>query len=145
MKRAEKPVSIKQQFQTNSENVWDAITRPGKMKQWYFEQIENFIAEPGFETRFDVPVNETVFTHCWKVMEVKKNEKISYEWSYSGFSGKGMVSFIIAGKNGKTELSLLFTTLEDFPDEIPEFSRESCKSGWEYLIQKRLKHFLKSV
>ena len=142
MKKSEKPVRIRQLFQSNSETIWEAITIPEKMRQWYFKQIGSFIAEPGFETRFDVQVDETIFKHCWKVMEVKKNKKISYEWTYSGFSGKGLVSFTLTEKKDNTSLTVLFKTLEDFPDEIPEFRRDSCMSGWKYFIQNSLKQYL---
>ena len=41
-------------------------------------------------------------------------------------------------------LARLTAIIEDFPEDIPEFSRESCNKGWEYFIQNRLKVFLDS-
>jgi hypothetical protein len=32
--------------------------------------------------------------------------------------------------------------VEDFPDDIPEFDRESCQSGWNYLISESLSSYL---
>jgi hypothetical protein len=34
---------------------------------------------------------------------------------------------------------------ETFPDDIPEFRRDSCIGGWEYLIQKSLKEYLEKA
>jgi len=31
---------------------------------------------------------------------------------------------------------------QSFPQDIPEFTRESGKAGWEYFIQQRLPSFL---
>jgi hypothetical protein len=37
---------------------------------------------------------------------------------------------------------LTVEVLEDFPDDIPEFRRESCIGGWNYFINHRLKEYL---
>jgi uncharacterized protein YndB with AHSA1/START domain len=142
MKKTEKPIVVKQKYQSNVESIWDAITRVEKMRMWLFEQIESFEPEVGFETQFDVRVNNTIFPHYWKVIEVENQKKIGYKWEYPGFRGKGMVLFELKQISGKAKLTVTFTTVDDFTDDIPEFRRESCQAGWEYFIQKSLKEFL---
>ena len=41
-----------------------------------------------------------------------------------------------------TLLRLTHQMPEDLPDDVPEFTRESCQGGWEYFIKGRLKEFL---
>jgi hypothetical protein len=41
-----------------------------------------------------------------------------------------------------TKLRLTAQVLEDFPEDIPEFKRESGVEGWTYFIKKSLKEFL---
>jgi len=42
-------------------------------------------------------------------------------------------------------LRLTHQVLEDFPEDIPEFSRESGVKGWEFIIQKSLREFLEKT
>jgi len=41
-------------------------------------------------------------------------------------------------------LRLSTRILEDFPDEIPEFTREGGLAGWTYLIQQSLLEYLRN-
>ena len=50
MRNTDKPVIVEQIFNTTIANVWDAITELDQMKQWYFNNIESFKPEVGFET-----------------------------------------------------------------------------------------------
>jgi hypothetical protein len=47
--------------------VWNAITDPDQMRQWYFPMLESFKPEVGFEIQFDVPHNDKIYQHLWKV------------------------------------------------------------------------------
>ncbi len=53
-----------------------------------------------------------------------------------------MVKFELFKENGMTKLRLTHQVLEDFPDDIPEFKRESGLEGWKFFITKSLKEFL---
>ncbi|MGB5434562.1 MAG: hypothetical protein WBM98_01625 [Maribacter sp.] len=46
-------------------------------------------------------------------------------------------------EQGNTYLLRLSTKiLADFPNDIPEFARESAVEGWNYLLGKSLKEYL---
>jgi hypothetical protein len=51
MKKGEAPVVVEQGFDRSASAVWDAITKIGEMRKWYFENIPDFKAEVGFSTR----------------------------------------------------------------------------------------------
>lgn len=145
MRTDEEPVVVEQTYAASVEDVWSAITQRDQMVQWYFDNIPSFEAAVGFETRFDVECEGRVFPHLWKVTDVVPQQRIQYDWRYDGYSGDGFVVFELAGQGEETKLTLTCRTREDFPDDIPEFRRESCEAGWKYFIQENLKRYLESA
>lgn len=138
------PIIVVQSFDSPIEKVWNAITDVEQMRQWYFDNIPDFKPEVGFETRFIVQSDERNFTHIWRVTEVILLKKIGYTWDFEEYSGQGFSTFDLAEKGGKVNLSLTSHVIRNFPDNIPEFKRESGQAGWEYLIKKSLKEFLEN-
>ena len=144
MENMEEPIVVEQIFDTSVENVWDALTLCDKMKQWFFPNIESFEPVAGFETRFIVQVEDRIFPHLWKVTEVVPKKKISYEWRFEGYLGSGISVYELEKLDNQTKLRLTFSILEKFPDNIPEFKRESGVIGWNYFIKESLRGFLES-
>ncbi|WP_461637260.1 SRPBCC family protein [Labilibaculum euxinus] len=136
------PIIIEQSFNKSKEVVWSTITDPNKMREWFFENIPDFIPEVGFKTRFNVDAGERQFMHIWKITEVIPFEKIVYNWRYENMYGNAFVSFELFDRDIETLLRITNLGLETFPQDIPEFSRESCTDGWEYFINQRLKEYL---
>ncbi|MEL7124229.1 MAG: SRPBCC domain-containing protein, partial [Bacteroidota bacterium] len=83
-----------------------------------------------------------VFPHQWKIMEVIPQQKIVYNWRYEGYAGDSMVSFELIENDAQTTLRLTHQVLESFPQDIPEFTRESCLGGWNYFIKESLSKYL---
>lgn len=52
------------------------------------------------------------------------------------------MKFELIGAKERTKLSLTHMVIEDFPVNIPEFSRESGVAGWKYFIRKSLKEYI---
>jgi uncharacterized protein YndB with AHSA1/START domain len=137
------PVLIEQVFDAPVDKVWTSITQVDQMRRWFFPNIPAFKAAAGFETSFDAESGGRTFTHQWKVTEVSPGRMIRYRWKYRQYRGEGTVTFELSESRGKTLLRLTNSGLESFPQDIPEFSRESCEIGWRYLIGERLKGVLK--
>jgi len=137
-----KPVVVKQDFHVPVNQLWKAIIELDQMKLWFFENIENFSAEVGFETQFIVKSGERDFMHLWKVIEVIPLEKIVYSWKYEGYEGESFVSFETFIREGGSSIRVSHIVKNSFPQSIPEFTRESCLGGWEYFISNRLKSYL---
>jgi uncharacterized protein YndB with AHSA1/START domain len=142
MKKGEAPIIVEQDFDRSVSAVWDAITKIDEMQKWYFDNIPDFKPEVGFVTRFAVESGGRSFVHLWKVTEVDPQRKVVYNWKYEGIPGDSFVSFEVSG--GETSARLRVTALvqESFPEDIPEFRRESCLGGWTYFIKNRLKAYL---
>lgn len=141
----QQPIILSEVFNCPIEVVWKAITNVDQMKQWYFSQLTDFTPREGFETEFSVEVEDRIFIHQWKIIDVIPLNKITYQWQFEGFSGKGISTFKLTEINNITTLHLNFTVLEAFPENIPEFKRESGVEGWNYLIKESLKNFLNNI
>ena len=145
MNNTNTPVIVEQIFNASLVKVWEAITELNQMKQWFFENIEHFETIKGFETQFIVQVENRTFTHLWKLTEVIPFKKITYNWKYKEYEGDSFVTFELFEKNNQVELKLTHKVVAEFPNDIPEFSRESCLDGWNYFIGQRLKDYLNKI
>ena len=109
-----------------------------------FRNIESFIPEVGFGTKFIVEIEDRKFTHLWKLTEVIPFQKITYNWKYEEYPGDSFVTFDITAMKNLAKLRVSCEVVESFPDNIPEFAQESTVQGWNYIIRKNLKEYLDS-
>lgn len=142
MQKSNIPITTEQILTKSKEQVWKAITDPGEMRKWFFEEIPDHKAEVGFITQFNVDAGERVFMHLWKITEVVLFEKLVCQWEYEGYEGVAVVSYELFEENEGCKIRVRASGIETFPDDIPEFRRESCKGGWKYFINQRLKEYL---
>ncbi|MEW5923638.1 MAG: SRPBCC domain-containing protein [Candidatus Zixiibacteriota bacterium] len=145
MKKEDDPIIVEQTFKVSADKVWKSITEIDLMRQWYFENIPSFRPEVGFETQFNVTSEGRNFLHMWRVTEVVPKRKIAYNWKFKEYPGDSFVVFELSGKGDSTRLKLTVNVTEDFPENIPEFTRESCIGGWEWFIKERLKEYLEKA
>lgn len=136
------PIIVTQVFAASPKEVWDAITEPSKMRQWFFEPLEGFEPKVGFSTEFEVEFEGAIYRHCWNVTEVESEQKIAYRWCYAEVPGDSLVTWNIAAHEKGSELTLTHEVISPFPSDNPVFSRESGESGWQYLVNDQLKEFL---
>jgi len=141
MRKNDEPIIVEQTFNTSIDAVWNSIIDIDQMRQWYFNNIPSFKPEVGFETQFNVWSQDRDFLHVWKVIEVVPLKVIKYNWRYEGYPGDSFVTFELFKQDKLIKLRLTHQVLESFPENIPEFSRESCVEGWSYFIKKSLKKF----
>jgi len=62
MLKSDPPIITTQHFNTSNTNLWNAITNPSEMKQWYFDMMPDFKAEVGFKTNFHIGVEDRNYT-----------------------------------------------------------------------------------
>ena len=141
MKKKDPAIIVEQDFTVTTSELWNALTDLRLMKKWYFENIPDFKPVVGFETKFSILSDEKEFIHLWKITEVIPYKKISYNWKYENYPGNSDVVFELFDEGDIVLLKVTVLVYEDFPDEIPEFKRESCISGWNYFIKERLKNY----
>jgi uncharacterized protein YndB with AHSA1/START domain len=136
------PIVIEKTFNVPVDKVWTAITEKDEMIKWFFGMIESFQPEIGFETKFSVKSGDNIFLHLWKVTEVIPRKKITLNWKYGGYPGDSCVTFELSSLEDQTKLKLIHEGRETFPQDITEFTRESCENGWNYFIGDSLNKYL---
>ena len=137
------PIIVERMFNAPVDKVWKAVTDKDQMRQWYFNALEDFKPEVGFQTQFNVRNDGKDYLHIWKVTEVKPGKKIGYEWSFGGFPGNSLVIFELVAAGKKTKLKLTHKGIETFlPDVNPPLARKNFVAGWTSLIGDMLKKFV---
>jgi uncharacterized protein YndB with AHSA1/START domain len=139
-------IVVERTFTAPVEKVWNALTDPEQMRQWYFPMMEDFRPEKGFETRFDLVAGDKHFLHIWKVTDVIPGQKISYEWRYDGYPGNSLLTFELLKSNEGTKLVLTHEKLETFRGDInPGLAKDDFLQGWKGFINTRLKDYLDKI
>ncbi len=136
------PIVVAQTYDVPMNVVWEAITDKDQMRQWFFEQIEDFQPQVGFETQFDVEFEDQCFRHLWKVTEVDPGKRIAYRWQYEGYPGDSTVIWELAETPEGANLKITHKGQETFPQDNPIFSRENGQAGWEYFLNESLSDYL---
>lgn len=142
MKKTDEPIIVEQIFNASKEKVWRSITDLNEMVNWYFDNIPDFKPVIGFKTQFNIINEGRDFLHLWKVIEAVENEKIVYNWQYEGYEGSADVHFLLLDIGDTVKLEVKVIVLEDFNENIPEFTRDSCHNGWKYFINESLYKYL---
>ncbi|MEO1526494.1 MAG: SRPBCC domain-containing protein [Planctomycetota bacterium] len=142
MDPSDPPIVVEETYAVPPDRLWSAVTDPAEMRDWFFEEMQEFQPLDGFETTFVVELGDKQYTHRWEISGVKANERIVYGWSYDGLPGRGRVTWEIKADEQGSRLRLTNEILEAFPDDDPAFTRESCEGGWAYLLSESLKPYL---
>ena len=136
-------IIIERTFNAPANKVWKAITDKDQVKQWYFNMIDDFKPEVGFQTQFNVRNDGKDYLHIWNVTEVKPRKRISYEWKFGGFPGNSLVTFELVAVGKKTKVKLTHKGIETFlPERNPGLAKENFIKGWTSLIGTSLKDFV---
>jgi len=139
------PFIIERIYQAPISKVWKAITDKDEMKYWYFD-LSEFKAEPGFEFRFYGEGKQGIkYLHLCKVTEVVEEKRLAYTWRYDGYPGNSLVTFELFPEGKNTRLVLIHTGLETFPQDNPDFAKESFAGGWTYITGTALKEFVEKI
>jgi uncharacterized protein YndB with AHSA1/START domain len=139
-----KIIIIEQILNASPNNIWKALTDKYEMKKWYFN-LESFNPVVGFRFSFTGgPSPERQYVHQCEIKEVINEKKLTYSWSYQGYTGTSLVSFELFPRDGKTLLTLTHEGIVSFPDEQPDFAIHNFEEGWNHIIHTSLKQYLES-
>ena len=61
--------------------------------KWFFDNIPSFNPVVGFQTTFNIQVEDRIYPHLWKLTEVIPLSKITYDWRCEGYPGRSIVTF----------------------------------------------------
>lgn len=134
------PLVFNMQFNVPVSKVWDALTVPEQMKEWYFD-VKDYKPEKGNRFYFYEP-GGTSYLHNCTILEFIPQQKFVHTWSYPNFSkGETIVSWELQPKDGGTLLTLTHSQIEAIADAGPSFTKESFEQGWKG-FELELKHFV---
>lgn len=127
------------------ENVWEALTQPEKMKDWYFS-ISSFEAREGeiydFIVSFEDEDGVHDFRHLFKILEVILNKKLKHTWEYpSNSKGISTLSWELIPEGDSTKVILTHEGLENVTEEGSKyFSIDSFEQGWNDILNIMKEH-----
>lgn len=137
-------VVVEKIYDAPVEKVWRTLTDKAEMKKWYFD-LEEFKAEPGFKFQFKGGPDEgTQYNHLCEVTEVIPLKKLTYSWSYEGYSGISYVTFDLIDKGQQTLLRLTHTGIDTFRPFNKDFIINNFREGWDGFINNSLSTYLTS-
>jgi uncharacterized protein YndB with AHSA1/START domain len=137
------PFEIDCTYNAPLSKVWKALTDKDEMKQWYFDLAE-FKPEVGFEFTFTGGKDGREYKHLCKITEVIPGKKLKHSWTYDGYEGTSYVTWELFDEGDKTRVKLTHEGLETFPQNNPDFAKESFVEGWTGITGKNLKEFVES-
>lgn len=136
------PLVVERTYNAPPSRVWEAITDKDKMKEWYF-QLSDFRPEVGFEFSFHGQGHDGKnFIHLCRVTEVVPGKKLVHTWKYKEYPGESVLTWELFPEGDGTRVKLTHAGLETFPQDDPNFSRNSFTGGWNDLLGKYLKEFV---
>ena len=136
------PFTIDRVFPVTPERVWNAITDPAEMKNWYFD-LPGFKAKVGYRFEFMAGQPGGIqYRHLCEVTEVIPGSKLTYSWKYDGYEGDSFVSFILTKVEEGTHLRLVHAGIETFPASNPDLVPKNFEAGWTEIIGNSLAAYL---
>ncbi len=137
------PVVVETRCDASPEKVWDALTNPHQVPQWFFN-IQNFKAEVGRAFRF-YESSQKQFLHVIEVTDVDPLKMLQYSWSQPDYAqGKSQVTWELIPEGEKTTVRLTHSNLEVFKDAGDMFAPENFREGWTNILNGGLKSFVEN-
>jgi uncharacterized protein YndB with AHSA1/START domain len=143
----QKDIRHKWHFHYSPELIWEALTDPAQLGQWFMEN--DFKPVVGHRFRFTTkPRVKVGFDGIvyGEVLEVIPCKRLSYSWK--GGPGKGnitldsVVTWTLTEKDNGTELLLEHTGFKGLHNYIPYLI---MNKGWKVNVGKKLNGFIKQL
>ncbi|RLZ09102.1 SRPBCC family protein [Faecalibacter macacae] len=134
------PLIIEKQYNCTIEVLWNAISNPNAMKEWYFD-VKGFELEVG--NQFEFYAGE--YLHECRIEDVFLYHKLVYTWTYPIYEGESEVTFLINPDKefeNYSQLKLIHDGIASFPQDDANFSRNSFEAGWEELLEISLREYV---
>ena len=134
------PLIIEKQYNCTIEVLWNAISNPKAMKEWYFD-VKGFELEVG--NQFEFYAGE--YLHECRIEDIFLYRKLVYTWTYPIYEGESEVTFLINPDKefeNYSQLKLIHDGIASFPQDDANFSRNSFEAGWEELLEISLREYV---
>lgn len=137
----EEPLVVERVFDVPAERVWQAITEPDEIGQW-FMQIDDFEPKEDFEFTMTAEHNNKRYIHLCRVTEVVDGKKLTYSFRFRDAQGITYVTWELFREGNKTRLRLTHRGLERIAHAGPDYSRQNFVEGWTFFLENSLAGYL---
>jgi uncharacterized protein YndB with AHSA1/START domain len=130
------------------DKVWDAITKPELLVQWFPQKIDVNTLAPGQEFTFGWATEGVSSRAIVETMEPKTHFAYSWESSHTdkntpfAEAPKTLVTFMLEDANGKTRLTMTETGFSGVPNPLQKLQENT--SGWDTELGE-LKSFVEAA
>lgn len=133
------PVVLERVFNAPIELVWQAISEPARVAEW-FVAMPQLRAEVGQEFTFDSECG----VHRCRVTQVVPGRVLAYTWGYLEIPEESLVTFELFPEGAQTRLKLTHSGIEQLPP-LPKFAREGFLAGWTHFAGNCLPAYLEQI
>jgi len=116
-------------------NVWDALTRPEIIKQYFFGTNTITDWKVGSPIKFQGEWEGRSYEDKGTILEIQKNELIKYDYwsSMSGIEDKPenyvIITYLLSGEDGNVNLTVLQENIRD------EKMKTHSEENWNKVLQ----------
>ena len=132
-------ILIERTYPVRIEKVWQAITDPEKLNEWFFKLTE-FRLEKGFE--FIIHDTKGKPKHRCCITDFIPGKMMAFSFGNIEVAGLSQVTYELFDEGANTRLQLTHTGLESFPLDQPGYQRKNFLEGWTYLFGTALHNYL---
>jgi uncharacterized protein YndB with AHSA1/START domain len=122
-------------IQADKAKVWDALTRPELIKQYFFGTYTTTDWQPGSEIIFEGEWEGKQYRDKGTVLEYKEGKMLKYNYwsSMSGIEDKpenyAVITYRVSGEDGNVTLTI---TQENIPDEK---MKKHSAANWKTVME----------
>jgi uncharacterized protein YndB with AHSA1/START domain len=137
-----KPVVSEVTINAPASKVWDALTKPDEIKQW-FMAADDFKPQVGSKFHMLGRKDDEEFHIECKITELEKNKKLAYTWTYDEYPLDTLVTIELTGDKDTTKVKLVHTGWKATENE--KVSRENHQQGWNHFVAVKLKNYVEGL
>ncbi|MDO5654994.1 MAG: SRPBCC domain-containing protein [Flavobacteriaceae bacterium] len=139
------PVQISARIHAPINRIWNALTQPALMRQWYFD-IDREQLQDGDTFQFYEPGDENKFLHECLILEMNEPEKFRHTWTYPLLSkGSSTVNWDLEAHDDETEVIITHEGIHHLYDGGDGIAKENFINGWKEILNVSLRNFVEST
>ena len=136
------PIQISTKINAPIDLVWDAITNPDVMRQW-FVGVDRSEIQDGDTYKFIEMFGDEQLLHECLILEMDEPSRLRHTWSYPDLSqASSTVTWNLEKQGNQTEVLLTHEGIHRLTSDLPDLTDQRLMSFWDNALNQHLKKFL---
>lgn len=136
------PIQISAKINAPIEKVWEAITKPSLLKQW-FAAIDLDELQDGDTFTFLEMFGDQQMLHECLILEMDEPNLFRHTWAYADLSqASSTVNWDLEKDGNQTEVIITHESIHQVALDLPDLTPERLTGFWEVSLNQNLKKFL---